>query len=273
MRTCWPSLACCEIRPPPPPSSISNQPATRCGCASKPTALRLAVTTDDANWRVLCTSGTLIAAPAPSRTRMGRALEEDRWIHATEVSHGTDDFEVALERALDGGLSRVYTPLVGLRPVGVLVLDFRSLRAAEACLRRGRTWITPLGLAGRSLGPRARARATPRRASPPWRTIRRRGRSQPEALLSTVARQAAELVGARSAVVRRCDERLCTFSRPETHGIDSAVLSRLAAVRSAGHRAHADRTAFQYHDRSRRRGRRAHRCRPAALADQRSAAA
>lgn len=155
---------------------------------------------------------------------MGRALVEDCWVHATEASHGADDVEAALDRALDGGLSRVYAPLAGLRPVGVLVLDFRSLSAAEACLRRGRPWVTPLGLAleavvrGRAQERRLARLATLAHYPQAWR-------SQPEELLATLARQAAELVGARAAIMRRCDERLRTFSRPATHGIDPLAVN------------------------------------------------
>lgn len=186
--------------------------------------LRLAVATDDANWRILRTAGTPIAVPAPSRTRMGRALVEDCWVHAAEAGHGADDVDAALDRAIDGGLSRVYAPLAGLRPVGVLVLDFRSLRAAEACLRQGRTWVTPLGLALEAL---VRGRAQERRLArlATLAHYPQTWRSDPESLFSTLARQAAELVGARAAVMRRCDERLRTFSRPATHGIDPAAVA------------------------------------------------
>jgi len=186
--------------------------------------LRLALATEDASWRVRWTAGTLEPTPAPSRARMARALVEDCWVHATESDPATDAVETALEHALEGGLSRVYAPLAGLRPVGVLVLEFRSLRAAEASVRRGRALIAPLGLAVETL---VRGRAQERRIArlATLAHFPRVWRSESETLLATLAQQAAELVGARAASMRRCDEHARTYSRPALHGIDADALS------------------------------------------------
>ncbi len=186
--------------------------------------VRLALATEDATWRVLWTAGNLQSTPAPSRARMARALVEDCWVHATESDPAADTVETALEHALEGGLSRVYAPLVGLRPVGVLVLEFRSLRAAEASLRRGRQMIAPLGLAVETL---VRGRAQERRIArlATLAHFPKAWASESGTLLATLAQQAIALVGARAASVRRCDERARTYSRPALHGIDVEALA------------------------------------------------
>jgi hypothetical protein len=164
------------------------------------------------------------------RSDLDRAYLERRWVHATEsaVTGSDDAIGAAVDRALEvlpPRHSQVLAPLEGLAPVGVLVLEFAALEAAERCLSTGRAAIAQLGFCLDALLRDERLR----RRSQSWAEVARalgRLAAHPRnaALETALGLEAASLVGGRVAAVRKVDEARRTYSRPTTYGVEPDAL-------------------------------------------------
>lgn len=154
-----------------------------------------------------------------------RALLEETWLlarDATPATHDTDPVNAGIDLALapDHATACVYAPLVGLEPLGVLVLEYASLAEADACMRHGGDAVQQLSLYCDSqmradrIARRKRKLADLARTHP--RLSAKRGHP---AFDSAIAAEAAHLVDAHSAILRRVDEATHQFSRPAAHGL------------------------------------------------------
>jgi len=118
-----------------------------------------------------------------------------------------------------------------MEPLGVLFLEFASLRAAEIALRNGTMVVEQLAFAIEAQLREHREQERVGRLAELARGLRRLLDLPPgEALDTALAAECARLVGGRRAVVRRVDERRRTYSRPVTQGIPAETLDRWRAV-------------------------------------------
>ena len=183
-------------------------------------------TSEAGEWVGMATASDASVPPPQGRVRrdlLTRSLLEEEWLHArdtTENPRDDQDAERAIDRALGPVTSILYAPLVGLEPVGVLVLEFAALGTAERCVVHGAELVQQVALycdaERRSLQAARRVRALARLARACPRLVGCRDEPRFDAV---VAAEAAQLVGARGAIVRRVDESRHTYSRPVCYGL------------------------------------------------------
>jgi len=183
-------------------------------------------TSEAGEWVGMATASDASVPPPQGRVRrdlLTRSLLDEEWLHArdtTENPRDDQDAERAIDRALGPVTSILYAPLVGLEPVGVLVLEFAALGTAERCVVHGAELVQQVALycdaERRSLQAARRVRALARLARACPRLVGCRDEPRFDAV---VAAEAAQLVGARGAIVRRVDEPRHTYSRPVCYGL------------------------------------------------------
>lgn len=183
-------------------------------------------TSEAGEWVGMATAANPGMPPPQGRVRrdlLTRALLDEEWLHArdtTEDPKDDQDADRAVDRALGPVTSMLYAPLVGLEPVGVLVLEFSTLGTAEQCVLHGAELVQQVALycdaERRTLQAARRVRALARLARACPRLVARSGDANFDA---TLAAETAQLVGARGAIVRRVDEAKRTYSRPVSFGL------------------------------------------------------
>ncbi len=171
------------------------------------------------------------------RDLLTRALLDEEWLHARDTSvppensTNPDAVTRAVEQALGAAVSVVYAPLAGLVPIGVLVLEFVSLAAAESCVRHGFEPVQQLALycdaETRAAHATHRMRVLARLARSHPRIVALRDSPQADELLAS---EAARLVGAHAAIVRRVSETSRTYSRPAVHGLPEPLPEQWRAL-------------------------------------------
>jgi GAF domain-containing protein len=186
-------------------------------------------TTEAGDWLPIADAAASGEPPTPGRIDqdlLSRALLEETWLLARDPNAAvpeTDPVVLAVDRAFASDrpdTTCVYAPLVGLEPLGALVLEYTSLDEADRCMRHGADALQQLSLycdaqtrayrgARRKRKLADLARTHPRLAS-------QFGSGEFDA---AVAAEAARLVDAHSAIVRRVDESTRMFSRPAAHGL------------------------------------------------------
>jgi hypothetical protein len=169
------------------------------------------------------------------RAALDTALLETRWVNASEPAGATatDPLGVAVERALateQPAQTHVYAPLLGVEPIGVVAFEFAALAAADRATRDGTVVVEQLAMGCEALLRAHRARLRLERCAALAHAVHRLHESAgTDDFASSVASEAARLVGARRAFVRRVDEVRRTYSLPAASGVDPG---RLAEWRS-----------------------------------------
>lgn len=199
---------------------------------------RFHLCTEDGDWfqPAAVTRSGQGSVPAASRALAERALLQRTLLHVpllqTPRENGTgDEVHEVVERALAPTdeseappvHSWVYAPLAGSRNVGVLSLQFPRLATAEAFVQWGGAALHQVArfvegrVRERQLLSRLASRARLNQLLPMLTAAQRQGN-----LDATLVREAARLVGAQRAILRRVDEERRTYSRPTLYGIADA---------------------------------------------------
>lgn len=178
--------------------------------------LHLHLTTEEGDWVEACDSGS--ASPAKPRvetTTLSEVLLESRWKHLGLDSEDPDR----------GRTSRLLAPLCGVRPLGVLQLEFDSLPSARDCERRFSGLVQQLAFEIearlRELRDADRVAQWQRLAHMVPKLLQPEERPDLEAWLVA---EAVHLVRGRSAFLRRVDEAQHSYTRPTVYGIADAAL-------------------------------------------------
>jgi GAF domain-containing protein len=199
----------------------------------------LFLATEDGAWLRVVPTPPVPAPRLPTvrRSALDTALVERRWLHqpaAAAPGMADDLIASAVERALDPDAparSHLYVPLAEMEPLGVLFLEFQSLRAAENALRDGDMVVEQLAFALEAQLREHRETERVERLAELARGLRRLLDLSPgEALDTALAAECARLVGGRRAIVRRVDEQRRTYSRPVTYGIPAETIDRWRAL-------------------------------------------